>query len=416
MSGAFRELWFLSRDRAAQVWIAIAFAAASLAIIFGLGEVSSQRDTLERLKVADQTEQAVALEEHRNWGSAAYYTFHLTYDEPSNFAFAALGQRDAAPWKHRIRMLALEGQIYETDAANPDFALIGRFDFAFVIAVIAPLLLILLLHDLRANERANGRLALLDATSANGTGLWLSRAVWRVSALALALLIPLLVGGLLSGASGSVLFVASIAVLLHLAFWWVVAAYVNTKGWSAPVNLTALFGVWLAFAVIAPGAMKAGIDASIAVPDGGEIVLTQREAVNDAWDLPVSATMDPFLERHPEWADYAEMEGTFEWKWYYAFHQVGDQIAEPLSLAYRDGRDRRDVLAGALSWLSPPTKVERIFQSLAETDTKAATKYEDSIREFHSELRAYYYPGLFRDDPFTDEVIRTRPGFVSRSE
>ncbi|MEO1643359.1 MAG: hypothetical protein AAFR74_08490 [Pseudomonadota bacterium] len=41
MSGIFREFWFLSRDRAAQVWIAIALAAASLAVVFGLGEVSS---------------------------------------------------------------------------------------------------------------------------------------------------------------------------------------------------------------------------------------------------------------------------------------------------------------------------------------------------------------------------------------
>jgi len=157
--------------------------------------------------------------------------------------------------------------------------------------------------------------------------------------------------------------------------------------------------------------MKTAVDAAITVPDGGEIILTQREAVNDAWDLPASATMDPFLERHPDWADYTEMESTFEWKWYYAFQQVGDQTAEPLSIAYREGRERRDRLSAALSWLSPPAKVERIFQSMAESDTKAAAEYEDRVRAFHAELRAYYYPGLFRDEPFTDAAIQTRPAF-----
>lgn len=411
MSGTIRELWFLSRDRAAQVWILIAFAAASLAVAFGMGEVSAQRDTIERLKVADAIERDVALHDHRDWGSAAYYTFHLTHDDPSDFTFAALGQRDASPWKHRVRMLALEGQIYETDASNPDFALIGRFDFAFVIAMIAPLLLILLLHDLRANERANGRFELISATSAKGSGIWRSRASLRVGALSLALLAPLWIGGMLSGAGIGVLALASVAVLLHLAFWWAVTAWLNTKGWTAPVNLTALFGIWLALAIVAPAAMKTAVDASITVPDGGEIILTQREAVNDAWDLPVSATMDPFLERHPEWADYTEMESTFEWKWYYAFQQVGDQTAEPLSMAYREGRDRRDSLSAALSWLSPPAKVERVFQSIAKTDTKAAATYEDRVRAFHVELRAYYYPGLFRDDPFTDEAVMARPDF-----
>ncbi|MEM9054975.1 MAG: DUF3526 domain-containing protein, partial [Pseudomonadota bacterium] len=373
MSVLSREFWFLSKDRAAQVWLLIAFAAASFAVVFGLGEVSSQRDTIERLKTADTIERNLAIEEYRNWGSAAYYTFHLTYDEPSEFTFAALGQRDTAPWKHRVRMLALEGQIYETDAPNPDFALIGRFDYAFVIAVLSPLFLILLLHDLRAGERANGRYELLEATD---EGLWKSRAALRVGALSLVLLLPIWGAGGLSGASGLQLLIASAAVLLHLIFWWAIIAWTNARGWTAPVNLTTLFGVWLALAIVAPAGIKLAVDSAISVPDGGEIVLTQREAVNDAWDLPASETMEPFLERHPEWADYSELENTFEWKWYYAFQQVGDQTAEPLSVAYSDGRTRRDELSAVLSWLSPPAKVERMFQSIAKTDTKAAADYE----------------------------------------
>lgn len=408
MTALTRELWFLSKDRAAQVWLLIAFAAASFAVLFGLQEVSSQRDTIERLKAADVIEREVAIEEYQDWGSAAYYTFHLTYDAPAEFTFAALGQRDTAPWKHRIRMLALEGQIYETDAPNPDFALIGRFDYAFVVAILSPLFLVLLLHDLRASEKANGRYELLDATD---EGVWRIRAGLRLAAVSIVLLFPLWVAALLSGASGVQVFVASAAVLLHLTFWWAVIAWINANGWTAPVNLTTLFGVWLALAIVAPAGIKMAVDSAVAVPDGGDIVLTQREAVNDAWDLPVSATMDPFLERHPEWADYATMEGTFEWKWYYAFQQVGDQTVEPLSIAYRDGRMRRDGLSAMLSWLSPPAKIERVFQSLSQTDTKAAATYENRVRTFHAELRDYYYPLMFKDAPFTDEAISTRPSF-----
>lgn len=121
--------------------------------------------------------------------------------------------------------------------------------------------------------------------------------------------------------------------------------------------------------------------------------------------------MDPFLERHPEWAEYATMEGTFEWKWYYAFQQVGDQKVEPLSVAYRDGRQKRDQLSAAFSWLSPPAKIERVFQSLARTDTRAAATYEQKVRAFHAELRDYYYPLMFTDAPFTEDAISTRPSY-----
>lgn len=408
MSAINRELWFLSRDRAAQVWLLIAFAAASFAVLFGLQEVSAQKDTIERLKAADVIEREVAVEEYSDWGSAGYYTFHLTYDAPSEFTFAALGQRDTAPWKHRIRMLALEGQIYETDAPNPDFALIGRFDYAFVVAVLAPLYLILLLHDLRAGEKANGRFELLESTN---DSIWRTRAALRLSAVALVLLLPLWIAASMSGAAGLQVVFASAAVLLHLLFWWAVIAWVNARGWTAPVNLTALFGVWLALAIVTPAGIKMAVDTAIAVPDGGDIILTQREAVNDAWDLPVSATMDPFVERHPEWADHTTIQGTFEWKWYYAFQQVGDQTVEPLSDAYRDGRMRRDGLSATLSWLSPPAKIERIFQSIARTDTHAAADYESRVRAFHADLREYYYPLLFLDEPYTDEAIAERPRF-----
>jgi ABC-2 type transport system permease protein len=405
------ELWFLWRDRAAKVWLVIACLAASIAVVFGLNEINSQRDTIARLQEADQIERTVATQEHRDWGSAAYYTFHLTYDAPEDFAFAALGQRDASPWKHRVRMLALEGQIYETDAANPEFALIGRFDFAFVAAMIAPLILIMVLHDLRASERTHGRYNLLSATSADANRLWFSRAAWRVGALALALLLPLWVGGLVSGASMASLAWASLAVLAHLIFWWGVIAFINTRLWSSTTNLTALIGLWLALAVVTPAVIKWGVDASIPVPEGGDIILTQREAVNDAWDLPKEATMTPFLARYPELAPHADLNAAFEWKWYYAFQQVGDQTAEPLSTAYRSGRERRDDLAGVLTWLSPPAKLERTLQGLAGTDTAAALEYEDRVRAFHAELRAFYYPPLFEDQPFTDAALSERPNF-----
>ena len=409
MTALLRETWFLSRDRAALVWLLIALISASCAVAFGLGEVASQRATIDRLRAADVVERDYMAEQYRDWGSAGYYTFHLTYDPPSDFAFAALGQRDSSPWKHRIRMLALEGQIYETDAANPDFALTGRFDYAFVVAMLAPLFLILLLHDLKARERAFGRFELLEASA---SGLWRVRAGLRVAALGIALLLPLILAGSATGSGVASLFLAGAAVLLHLLFWWLVVAWINQRGWTASVNLTALFGAWLVLAVVAPAGIKLVVDTAIEIPDGGDIILTQREAVNDAWDLPVSATMEPFLERHPEWSDHATIEGTFEWKWYYAFQQVGDQNVEALSIAYREGRDRRDRLSSILSWLTPPAKMERIFQSLANTDVEATRLYESRVRAYHAQLRTFYYPKLFLDAPFTDEAVAERPIYV----
>lgn len=396
-----RELKFMFRDKAVSVWLLLALVFSISAVALGQHEVAQQRAEIAELKQLDQIERQLALSEQSDWGSAAYYTFHITYDAPSDFAFAAMGQRDANPWKHRIRMLALEGQIYETDANNPDFALIGRFDFAYIASLIAPLLVILLLFDLRSGEHIAGRLRLIEASAGNPKRLWRLKAGLRVGALTIALCLPVVVGGLITGTSLTTLLAGCLAVSLYLVFWTALTLRLTKATQTGSYNLTTMLGVWLFLCAIIPAALTQVIEQLVPLPDGGEIVLTQREAVNDAWDLPRAATYEPFLERHPQWANHTVWEEDgFEWKWYFAFQQVGDQTAEPLSRAYRDGQAQRDTLAKWSGLISPATLLQRVLEHLAETDMSAAIAYEQSVRDFHAALRKWHYPKMFRSEDF----------------
>ncbi len=408
------ELWFLWRDRAAVFWLILAATVTTAGVVAGWLEVRTQRTTVERLVRADEAERQVVVGAQTDWGSAAYYTFHLTYDPPSSLAFAALGQRDVAPWKHRIRMLALEGQIYETDAENPTFALVGRFDFAFVASLLLPLFVVFLLHALRSSERAAGRFELLLATAAQPGRPWMARATVRMGALTLCVVTPLMVVGFAESADGSDLGFVGLAVLLHVGFWWMLCEVVDRNAASSASSLTVLVGLWFGLAVVAPAVIKVTVEQAVPVPEGGDILMAQREAVNDAWDLPKSATMTPFIERHPEWRDHADVKRPFEWKWYYAFQQVGDQSVEKMSQRYRSGRRRRDDLTGWLSVVSPPAWLERSLQTLAKTDVEATLGYEASVRAFHAELREFYYPRLFERPPFEPSALRSLPRFTSR--
>ena len=176
-----REATLLVRDRAVWVWWALVLLLAVAAVASGLHEVAQQRATLTRLMAADRADRESVQQRQKDWGSAAYYSFHLTADAPSDLAFAALGRRDDTAWKHRIRLLALEGQIHERDAGHPELALVGRFDLAFLVAFVLPLVLIVLLHDLRSGERVAGRHDLLVATAGDGTALWRWRALLRTA-------------------------------------------------------------------------------------------------------------------------------------------------------------------------------------------------------------------------------------------
>jgi len=406
-----RELRFQLRSPAFLLWMGLVFLLSSLAVGAGMLEVAQQRATLETLRAGDAEDRADALGGQSDWGGAAYYSFHLTWDPPSDFAFAALGVRDREPWKHRIRMLALEGQIYEHDAGNPVLALTGRFDFAFFAAFVLPLILAVLLHDLKASERTAGRYALLVTMSGRESMPWRARALLRTGAVFLAAGVPLLVAAMFSGSRLTTTLLALLALLAHVAFWGLVCSWIAARERPAPVLLSSLVGLWILLAVVVPAAGRLAIDRLVDAPSGAEILMTQREAVNDAWDIPTEVTMEAFVASHPEWADHAEIDGAFEWKWYYAFQQVGDQQAEPLARAYRDARLARDRLSAYLAWLSPPALLERSLQRLARTDLTAAVAYESRVRAFHAQLRDFYYEKLFLAAPYDTQTLQGLPQF-----
>ena len=405
------EAKFAVHDRSVVIWVLMMLSLSFVSVFFGLTEVNRQHSEIHSLLESDQQDRAASAKKLKSWGSAAYYSFHLTYDAPSTFAFAALGQRDLQPWKHRIRMLALEGQIYERDVGNPVIELIGRFDFAFLATFILPLVIIILLYDLRASERTSGRYELLESTVACVFTFWFARAGVRVVAIFFSLMIPLIIGGVVAGASIFTVMSACLIIFIYTSFWFCICYFFASWRKSGSVILLTLISVWLLLTVIMPAGARLLVDKLVPVPSGAEILLLQRETVNDAWDLPREVTMLAFFEQHPQWSDYEPIESSFEWQWYYAFQQVGDQRAEPLTRAYRNGRLKRDRIASWLSLLTPPSFFERSLQSLAKTDLSSSIDYEDQVRDYHVALREFYYPKFFRNMPFDKFELEKLPRF-----
>jgi len=412
MDNLLRELGFALRDRVV-IFALIGVTLFSIySVVNGLSESAAEQATIERVTKLASEDREHSLAQQSDAGSAAYYAFHFTYDPPSSLAFIARGVRDDLPWKHRVRMLALEGQIYETDSGNPELSRIGKLDFAFVAAFLLPLLSILLLYDLRAVEIRSNRWAFLSVTSGNGNRLLLLRAILRSALLFIGLIVPFIVSAMINDAGfwGVMLVVGAVA--LNLTFWCFIAQAIFKRVESGPTTAALLLGCWFILAVVIPVGGKLIVEQIIIVPKGGEILLAQREAVNDAWDLPKEATMTPFFERHPQWVDSPKLVKSFEWKWYYAFQQVGDQSVEQLSDQLRSAIARRDQAMSLVSIASPPLLTKRFLARAASTDITAFQRYDRCVRNFHSSLRDFYYPMLFGQLEYSSEHMKNLPAFA----
>jgi len=406
-----REARFVAGNRTTRLtWLAL-MVICVLALVLGQAEIQRQIDTIERTQAQDEIERTAILSSATEYGGAAYAAFSLTWNQPDDAAFVAIGQRDLSPWMLRVRALALEGQIHEADNFNPELSLAGRFDFSFVIAFLLPLFVIMLMYDVYGAEREAGRIPMLTATAARPGKIWSMRIVVLAAGAAAACILPLWILGSLFGGSPSALLAVTGVVVFSLVFWTLLASLIAFGNWSASVSAAVLSGCWLVLALLVPLSGKLLIDNSVPGVDGAQISLVQRETVNGAWDLPKPATMDKFYASHPEWSHSAPVDMPFHWKWYFAFQQVGDETAAPLSQAYRESIAQRDRLTGLVAWLSPPVATTRLMQSIAQTDVDSVLAYEQRIRHHHEQIRRYFYPMLFEELPFTTDNLTGFPSF-----
>jgi ABC-2 type transport system permease protein len=120
--------------------------------------------------------------------------------------------------------------------------------------------------------------------------------------------------------------------------------------------------------------------------------------------------MRAFFATHPQWADSA-LGAAFHYKWYFAFHQVGDDSVAEKARTYRQGLENRDQVARSLGWVLPSVGVQALLTRMAQTDLAAQLAYQDRIRDYHRRLREFYYGYMFRDRPFGKADFDRAPRF-----
>jgi len=414
MTGLSYELRLILRSRLSVCALLLMLLLSTTAVWSGLHEITRQRQTIERLALLHAQDVAAVAAQHANSpdaGEPAYYTFYNTWDMPSNAAFLALGLRDVAPYVLRIRALGLQAQLYEGETFNPELALPGRFDFAFVLIYLLPLFTIALLHDVISGERHAGRLRLLMSLP-GAQHLWWRRAGLRYALLLLCLSVPMLAGAWVESMPmwGSLMVLAVTAS--YLAFWTGLCLLLAARGWRSVANATTLMATWAMLTLIVPTLVNMTLTRAIPVHQGVDLMLAQRQTVHDAWEIPREDTMQKFFVNHPEWRDTAPLPSGFHWKWYFAFHQLGDESVAGQVQAYRAGLLARQRWTDRLGWLLPGVSAQGVLHRIASTDLLAQLAYQDRIAAFHREIRAFYYDYLFYDRPFGTEDFAKLPYFT----
>ncbi len=400
------ELTLLWRSRTIAAGLIIILAAGVFAVMHGRSVIDRQRGVLAGAALRQQLEHRAILAPTPPTslaGDQLYYLFFHTVREPSAWAPAFIGQRDLQPYNLKVRMLALQGQLYDAELGSPLIASFGAFDVAFVFVVLAPLLVIALTFNIISAEREGGTWDVLRAQPVRASRVM----VWRFAitgVLVWSALIVLLAVTTIACAIPIDRTWVTVAVwlALYVSFWVAAAGAVNALGRASEVNALLLLGLWMTLTIVGPALTNAAAAARFPVPEGLELTIAQREGYHSGWDRPLDETMQAFYARYPQWASVPIPADRYSNGWYYAMQQRGDDLAAPIARRYRAALEAREQWTAGWVSLFPPAVLQRALSRVAGTDLQSYLAYLDSVSAYHESLKEHFFPIVFGNQTVAD--------------
>lgn len=333
--------------------------------------------------------------------------------EPGPLAALSIGQSDLLPYYYDVSIYTNEQTFLQNgEIENPLNLMVGRFDLAFVLIYLLPLLVLALSYNVLSAERERGTWALTLAQPVSARSVIAAKLLFRaVLVIGLALAVSL-VGAALSGgfAEPARLALWTAAVVAYSVCWFGLAAWVNTLGRGSAWNATALVGAWLVLVVVVPAVVNIAAGLMHPLPSRVEMISTAREASNEAVNRR-SELLAQFLEDHPEMAGAVvpDAANTAALSWA-ATDEVNNQLEE-VAARYDERLNAQHAVVRRYRFLSPALLTQEILNDAAGTGDARFALFEEQVREFAEEWKAFFVPAIVAGRTMEGVDLSTRPRF-----
>lgn len=286
---------------------------------------------------------------------------------------------------------------FTTGLESPAVLNAGRFDLAFVIVFLLPLLLLAGTYDLWARDRESGSARLQLAQPVRPVPLLATRAAVRggILLLPMAVIAALSIGPIGGGSDPSGLAGFVSVVIVYGAFWILLALAVNAFARTSTAAALACGTAWLAIVLLLPALAAAATDLLAPAPSAlkytndvraeGLAVRARNLAKAKAAAVPGAAAKPP--ERaYPEtlWTQRRE---------------IGERDVRlaPIHAAFAEARASQRAAGNAARFVSPAVMAQDAFDRLAGTDADRAMEFQAQASAFAASTRALAFNWMDRD-------------------
>ena len=339
---------------------------------------------------------------------------HTAVLAPGPLAALAVGQSDLLPYYYDVNIYTNESTFQQNgEVENPLNLMVGRFDLAFVVIYLLPLLVLALSYNVLSEEREQGTLALTLSQPVSARSVVAAKLAFRAllvvgTVLAVSLLGIWATGGL--GSPGRVVLWCA-TVLTYTLLWFGLAAWVNSLRRSSAWNATVLVGAWLLLVVVLPAAVNIAAGILHPLPSRVQMVTAQREASNDAVNRR-SELLARYLEDHPEMAgsvvaDDEPALGALAW----AATDAVNRRLEEVTAEHDLRRSEQIALVRRYRFLSPALLAQEVLVDAAGTGDARFARFQTQVRAFAEEWKAFFVPAILAGEQMDASVLADVPSF-----
>jgi ABC-2 type transport system permease protein len=332
----------------------------------------------------------------------------------------AIGQSDLYPYYFKVSISSKQTFLSNDEIENPVHLMSGRFDLAFVILYLYPLIILALSYNLISAEKEAGTLSLTLSQPIGLGKLVLGKVALRfgfVLAIAAGLSIIGVLGGGADFASPGMfarLLLWFGVVALYGAFWFALAAMVNAFGASSAANAIALSGLWLGFVLVIPSMLNLVVKYAHPVPSRVELIQAMRDA-SSATSFKGSQLLSKYYEDHPDLAGAKADTSDFGAITLVTQEELDRQM-EPVLARFDDQLDRQQTLVDRYRFLSPAILAQSSLLDIAGTSAHRYKHFLGLTDEYHRTWRTYFSERVFNNQPMTPDDVDRLPRFRFKEE
>ncbi|KOQ71295.1 ABC transporter permease subunit [Stenotrophomonas maltophilia] len=329
---------------------------------------------------------------------------------PAAMASVSIGQAEAYPYTADVVALGDRTQLFRNvwaDIGNPAARAAGRFDLAFVIVFLLPLVILAASYDLWARERERGIAALVLSQPVAVGRLIAVKALARGAVVLLPAGVILVGAAAWSGAESLAgLGLLSLVILAYGGFWLAVAVLIGCFARRTTEAAIAAGGVWLLIVVMAPSLTLAAVN--LAVPPPSQMQLAtdvkarlaataRQQALHRRSASTTVRSSPPLIPDHVREA-YADLLAT-------------DLDLAPLIESHERAQDARRRVLDNVRLLMPAVAVQDALDRIAGSDADRALAFQDQVHAFWQARRLLHKAYLDRDAPQTLAEYEALPRF-----